>query len=313
LVIALSLLKNPQAMKAAGLFLVFFLILSCDTLFCQTETGRIFLQKENDTIHATIITITKNEYSGQVLSENKENVELEVEPGIIITIPKIKILDYKIIESEIIKDGEVYFSNPHATRYFYGPNGYGLKREEGYYQNLWVMFNQVSYGFSDNFSVGVGVIPLFLFAGAATPVWITPKVSIPLKKDKINMGAGALMATIIGESEASFGIAYGTFTVGSMDSNATLGAGWAYTTDGFGERPTLSLSAMYRYGKKGYLLTENYLISTASETIGIFAFGGRSVQKKLAVDYGLAIPLNIGETFAFPWLSITLPFGEGRR
>ena len=118
------------------------------------------------------------------------------------------------------------------------------------------------------------------------------------------------MATVLGESEASFGIAYGTFTFGSRDANTSLGAGWAYTTDGFGERPTFSLSGMYRVGKKGYMITENYLISTAYETIGIISAGGRTVQKRLAVDYGLAIPVNIGETIAFPWLSITLPFGE---
>ncbi|MFW5820882.1 MAG: hypothetical protein ACOCWA_06305 [Bacteroidota bacterium] len=67
---------------------------------------------------------------------------------------------------------------------------------------------------------------------------------------------------------------------------------------------------MYRIGKKEYLRTENYLISTQYETIGIISAGGRSVQKRLTVDYGLVIPVGVDEFFALPRLSITLPFGE---
>jgi hypothetical protein len=280
------------------------------SIFGQADSIRtIFDRSADDTLRVFIETIDNSEYTGILLFEDEKSIELETELGVVIRIPKLKILRYKTLQKKEMVDGEYYFENPHATRYFYGPNGYGLRQGEGYYQNTWVMFNQVSYGFSDYFSVGTGIIPLFLFEGAPTPAWITPKFSIPIRKNKINVGGGALVATIIGESGASFGVAYGTFTLGSRDSNTTLGAGWAYTGDGFGEYPTFSVSGMYRTGQKGYFISENYLISTAYETIGIISLGGRTVQKKLAVDYGLVIPVNAGITIAFPWLSITLPFG----
>lgn len=298
-------------MKTHHSIFCILLLTACFEICGQETTGRLFFDiPEGDTIFATLKTTGGNEFTGIIVSEDEEFIEIETEPFLVLKIPKVKILSYKIIEKQKTVGGEFYFENPHATRYLYSPNGYGLRMGEGYYQNLWVMFNQVSYGFSDYFTMGTGITPLFLFEGAPTPVWITPKFSIPVRKDKINIGGGALLATVLVETDASFGIAFGTFTLGPRDSNFTLGTGWAFTSDGFAKHPTFTIAGMRRTGKKGYILTENYLISTAYETIGILSFGGRSVQKKLAVDYGLVIPFNIGATIAFPWLSITLPFGE---
>jgi hypothetical protein len=73
------------------------------------------------------------------------------------------------------------------------------------------------------------------------------------------------------------------------------------------------LSGMTRVGKKTYLITENYYLSVGEgQSIGIIMLGGRSVQKRLAIDYGLVLPVgtDLGEFLAIPWLSITLPFGN---
>jgi len=159
-------------------------------------------------------------------------------------------------------------------------NGYGLKQGEGYYQNTWIMLNQVSYGATDYLTLGAGVVPLFLFAGSPTPFWITPKVAIPIVKDKVNLSAGMILGYVLGE-DFGFGIGYGAFTVGNRDSNLTLGAGWAYVDSQWAESPTLTLSGMTRVSRKTYLLTENYYIGTGYGSIGIISAGGRSVQKRL--------------------------------
>jgi len=91
------------------------------------------------------------------------------------------------LRPEQIRNGEIWYDSPHATRYLFGPNGYSLKRGEAYYQNVWILFNQVSFGVSDRLTLGIGMVPLFLF-NTATPVWVTPKYSIPIKKDKVNHG-----------------------------------------------------------------------------------------------------------------------------
>lgn len=267
-------------------------------------------QALHDSLFVVIETIDGNEFQGILIYRDEHEVKIETELLGVVSIPIRSVKSLKEINEKEFQGGEYWFRNPHSSRYFYGPSGYGLKRGEGYYQNTWVFFNQVSMGFSDHFTMGAGFIPAFLFGGSPTPAWLTPKISIPLIKDKINLGAGALIATIIGERESGLGILFGTITYGSIDKNSTLGLGWAYSSEGFGDYPTLSLSGMVRTGKKGYFLTENYLISTEWETIGILSAGGRYVQKKMAIDYGLFLPVNVGEFFAIPWLGITLPFGQ---
>ncbi|MCF8406226.1 MAG: hypothetical protein K9H58_19960 [Bacteroidales bacterium] len=265
-----------------------------------------------DTIRYVIETSDKNEFIGNLISQDKEFVVIETEFLGELKIPRTFISSMKKIVPEDMYAGEYWFDNPHATRYFYSPNGYNLKKDEAYYQNTWVVFNQLSYGITDNISIGTGLIPLFLFGGGIAPAWITPKIGFPVIEDKLNVGVGVLAATVIGEGDASFGIAYGTVTHGSRDKNSTLGIGWAYSEGGLSDYPTLSFSAMSRFSKKGYFITENYLISTKYETIGLMALGGRSVQKKLAIDYGLVFPINTGADvfLAIPWLSITIPFGN---
>ena len=159
-------------------------------------------------------------------------------------------------------------------------------------------------------------MPLFLIAGSPTPVWLTPKLSVPVVRDKFNLGAGMLFVHVLGDG-SSFGIAYGASTIGNRESNLTLGAGWGFSgydsNWDWSDRVTLMLSGMTRVGKKTYLLTENYYMSLGSgDSFGIIMLGGRSVQKRLAVDYGLVLPVgtDLGEFIAIPWLSITLPFGN---
>src|SRR6188474_1353815 len=157
-------------------------------------------QVSQDTTLLRVETIDGNEYIGKIISIDAQNVVLNTDLLGIITLRKSTIKSMTPVYGSQIKEGVLWFENPQSTRYFWQPNGYGLKKGEAYYQNVWIFFNQVSYGVTDNFLIGAGMVPAFLFAGAPTPVWITPKFSIPVVKDKLNVGVGGLMGTVIGES-----------------------------------------------------------------------------------------------------------------
>lgn len=275
--------------------------------------ARMIAQEKADTTIWLVETLDGNSFIGTITEEDDTGLMLLTEIYGHIRIPASQIRSRKVVEQSELVKGELWFSNPHSTRSFFGPNGYGLKKGEAYYQNTWVFFNQLSYGITDYFSMGGGVMPLFLLAGSPTPVWITPKVSVPLIKDKMNLGAGALLSWVIGE-DFGFGIGYGTLTLGQQDKNLTLGAGWAYADGEWSDSPTLMLSGMVRVSKKTYMITENYLIGVTGYSFGILSIGGRSVQKRLAVDYGLVFPVgeDIDTFIAFPWLGIAVPFGKGR-
>lgn len=281
----------------------FFLILCLAAVYVNAQTA-------NDTTLVKIETTDGNEFMGQVVNEDENKIVIKTEKLGDITIPKTDIKRREIVEVQKIKDGKYWFPNPQSTRYFWSPNGYGLKKGEGYYQNIWVLWNQFAYGVSDNFSVGAGVIPTFLF-GAPTPVFATAKFSIPVEKDKINIAAGAIVGTILGESETGVGILYGLTTFGSSDANVTFGLGYGFAAGEWAQAPMVNINGMFRVSSRGYFITENYLLSGGGETILLISLGGRSIIKKAALDYGLVFPVgDIGQFIAIPWLGFTIPFGN---
>jgi len=270
-----------------------------------------FAQVSKDTSLFRIETLDGNEYIGKIVSEDTEIIILKTDHLGAITIRKVAIKRMTPVNKKQLVNGVYWFDNPQSTRYFWQPNGYGLKAGEGYYQNVWILFNQVAVGVTDNISIGAGMVPLFLFAGVSTPVWLTPKLSIPIKKDKFNMGVGALLGTVLGESGSDFGIAYGTATLGDRNTNMSIGLGYGYLDGDWANSPIISFSAMIRTGQRGYLMTENYYIGTGDEDVLILFLGGRRLIKNSGIDFGLMIPATTGGGFfAIPWLGLTIPFGS---
>ena len=270
------------------------------------------LNAQGDTVVYSIETIDGNEYIGQIISEDDNSIVLKTKSLGKITILKANIRKKILIREDQIKQGQYWLDNPQATRYFWQPNGHGLKEGEGYYQNVWLFINQFSYGVSDNITMGIGFMPAFLFNGAPTPVWFTPKVSIPIVKNQFSLGAGILAGTVLVEDDTGFGIAYGVATVGPRDANISLGVGYGYTSGDWARSPTVTLSGMARVSKKSYLVTENYFIGTGGENNLVFlSFGGRTLLKKIGIDYGLFTVRSSGDGFfALPLLGLTVPFGQ---
>ena len=269
-----------------------------------------FSQDKNDSTYR-VETVDGNEYIGKIISRDAEGISLQTATIGTINIKNANIKRITVISDVKIYEGRYWLDNPQSSKYFLAPNGYGLKKGEGYYQNVWIFFNQFTYGITNYFSVGVGIVPLFLFSGTSTPVWINPKLSIPVVKNKFNLGVGVLAGTVIGEDGGSFGVLYGTGTLGSRDRNISVGLGWGFAGDELSQTPTITLAGMYRTGPRWYLLTENYLIGLEDEPLAIISFGARYVTRKLGVDFGLFIPIQSDVSFvAGPWLGINVPFGR---
>lgn len=289
-----------KAIKFSLIPIVFFLI----------SFSQIQAQTEKNTNLVRIETLDDNVFIGEIIEQDSLKVYLKTQNLGEIGIPKNNIKSQENVDNQQIKDGKLWSANPQSTRYFWSPNGYGLKQGEGYYQNIWVLWNQFSYGVTDNISLGGGIIPLFLFAGGPTPVFLTPKISIPIEKDKFNLGAGLLLGTVLGEPETGFGILYGLSTFGSPDNNVSLGMGYGFAGGEWASSPMININGMFRLGSKGYFITENYYVSAGNESAVIVSLGGRWIIKKAALDFGLVIPVaDIGEFIALPWLGFTIPFG----
>lgn len=285
------------------LFLMFSLLILTSVAAGQTE---------QDTSIIRIETTDGNEFFGKITRQDAQKIYLKTSNLGEIAISKTEIKTMEKVDVTQIKDGKLWFANPQATRYLWSPNGYGLKKGEGYYQNIWVLWNQFAVGMTDNFSLGGGIIPLFLFGGTPTPVFVTPKFSIPVEKDKINLGIGALVGTILGEQETTFGIVYGLSTFGTRDNNVSIGLGYGFAGGEWAQSPMININGLFRVSSRGYFITENYYINAGGDSAILLTLGGRWIIKKAALDFALVIPISAEmESFvAIPWLGFTVPFGK---
>ncbi|HEY3370599.1 MAG TPA: hypothetical protein VGK10_07110 [Prolixibacteraceae bacterium] len=269
-------------------------------------------QTSGDSIKSQVETMDGNEYIGIILEQNTQSIRIKTDKLGEISIPRIEVKKITQLSGIKSKDGTYWLDNPQSTRYFWTPNAYNLKAGEGYYQNVWILMNQAVYGITDHLSAGIGVVPLFLFAGASTPAWITVKYSVPVVKDKVNMGLGALVGTVVGENNTTFGILYGLSTFGSKDKNINIGLGWAFAGGEMARNPSVNISGMLRIGSKSYLMTENYFVGTPDQFVVLMSVGGRKIIKHTGLDFGAMIPISadIDGFIAIPWLGFTIPFGQ---
>lgn len=255
-------------------------------------------------------TMDGNVLTGTIVSEDSERIILRVESVGDVTIQRSNIRTMTLLDPARMRDGVFWHTNPQATRYFFAPNAIGLEKRKGYYQNTWILFNNVNYGVSDNFSIGGGIVPMFLFGVSATPAWILPKVTIPISEDTFHLGAGAMLGGLIGVDSDLLGLFYGVGTLGDRDRNLTVGIGYGYAGSEVSKTPLINVSGMVRTGRRVYLLTENYFIPEAGVN-GIISFGARWTSESFAVDFGLFRPLeDAGGLIGIPWLGVTLPFGR---
>ena len=135
-------------MKAKGIFLLALLIIISFISIGQTiQDTAVFQVETND----------GNEFLGEIVFQGSVNIILKTQNFGELTISRTNIKSIKQVNVQQIKDGKLWSENPQSTRYFWSPNGYGLKKGEGYYQNIWVLWNQFAYGATDYFSFGGGI------------------------------------------------------------------------------------------------------------------------------------------------------------
>ncbi|MBK9338386.1 MAG: hypothetical protein IPM98_18325 [Lewinellaceae bacterium] len=177
--------------------------------------------QQDSPVWVVVHTKGKKALHGKRLYEDSTCLILKTRQFDSLSVPK------NTIRSIRIRPKHILFDNVHAPRYFAATSGHGLRKGEGSYDNNMLFLNQVSYGLSDRFSFGAGFSAAALLDGPLA-FWMTPKYSIPLKKDKITLAIGAIHGQVLGGYEVdnyTFSATYSQVTFGSRDANITLGAG----------------------------------------------------------------------------------------
>jgi hypothetical protein len=266
---------------------------------------------------------------GKIMSNTNGNLTIQTDNLGEVNVPLSNVDSIEEVRGSYNKSGSFWFDNTHASRYFWAPSAINLHKGEAYYQNAYVFLNSVTYGVTDDFTMGGGFVlnPYFKDWQA---LFVTPKYSRQVTP-KLRLGVGAIgFAYIFNEynynvnptsptktiATNSFGILYANGTYGSLNDNFSLGLGWAYGNRDIRSTPVLNISFMKRLGKNFSLVSENWLTTFDNTSGGIFSGGVRIFGERMAVDLALWTPVSFGNSdslYPIPYIDFVYKFGKRKK
>lgn len=294
----------------------------------------------------SVETVDGTTILGALVSEDATKIILNTKSLGAVTIMKNKIKKMEEISEGSFVNGTYWFENPNATRYFFGPSAFCLKKGEGYYQNMYLFGQSFNIGITDHISIGAGTeIASVIFARTAPLLFfITPKIGFDLLPN-LKLGAGALYTHVFsGQSERiNLGVVYGLVTTGTLNNNFTIGVGWGYRNyktyystpsyqptynSGFSDMPIITFNGMVRPAKRFALITENWIFpvqttqynwySNSTETIStyqyIISYGMRFIGERISVDFGFFNNKDIvsASVIGIPYIDFVVKFGGNK-
>lgn len=217
----------------------------------------------------------KSEITGELISES--------ETEIVISSTSLGLLTFQKSEVKriIYLDKRGRLPNPNPTRYFIGQSAFTHEKGEGYYQNIYGLFNLVSYGITDRLSVIGGVELTSLFSGS--PILFTnAKYGVPVAP-KLSLAASVSYITVAGSlADFSAGTVNGLVTYGNKEHHLTLGTGYAFANGEIEDSGILTVGGITRLTKRLAFVTENYILTSGEDAI--ISGGLRYIAKKITVD-----------------------------
>ena len=229
---------------------------------------------------------------------------------LLLLVTSFLLLSYPLISQS--RDSVALAPNAKANGLFLVPSGFGLEKGEMYYQNLSVFFNQVQYGVSEQFSIGLTFELFSLLAALDSSRYqpgfaLSPKVSIPLIEEEVQLGLGAMFVEIPDSDEfLDLGFVLGTVTFGTEDRHVSAGLGFGLVEGDFSVQPIYLGSGQYRFSRRWHFMSENTWVPAAK--LGLFNFGLRYRGRQVHWDLGLIIAGEKGEQFdQLPLLGLIVP------
>ena len=247
--------------------------------------------------------------TGRIVSVSADSVRLRLSSGEM-SLGRNAIVSVRSLSAERFRNGKYWFENPHATRLLLSSTAIPMEKGTGYYSNTWLVLHTFATGVTDRFTLGGG---LAWYPGVGldeTFYYFMPKYTV-VNQDRVKLAVGALASLIpqgggASDVPASIGVLYGVGTLGSRDSNLSLGAGWGYQGNDFGQNPLVMIGGQHRMSQRVSFISENWIVPLDGETEGLYSFGLRFLGEGITVD--LAYASAIGESVWIPWLGFAFKF-----
>jgi len=252
--------------------------------------------------------------TGILQTKTETEIKIQLKDIGLLTLNRAKIK--KLVPLDLSKKVQksYWFKNPHATRLLFAPTAIPLKKGEGYYQNIYIVGNMFNYGVANNLSIGGGFDFITMF-GTMNDGW-SPMLNFNIKSgfqisENFHAGVGGIYVTMPGEFSA--GIAYGLGTIGSYNSNLTLGLGWGFVDDSFEKKPFIMIGGMIRMSEKLWFVSENWIAPVdGNNYYTVVSYGVRFASKRIAVDLAFINSKDIVENIVIgiPFVDFVIKLGK---
>jgi len=256
----------------------------------------------------SVETVGGTQFNGTLRAATEETLTFETRELGIVTLQRANLRQLSSLTPEQVRRGFDYVGN--GTRMFIAPTARNLHQGEGEVQVIDIFLTGISYGITDNISVGL-LVPIIPFVGVPF-VALTPKVSAPIS-DKFRVGAGVLygFSTGIDGSGGSAGAGYGLATYGTADTNVTLGLGYGLGSQGVGSSPVGIIGANVRFSRLFSLVNETYLANFGSNG-GVAGLAGlRYASPRFSGSLGALYFTSRNNSGAYPaYLDVAYRFGK---
>ena len=292
--------KPYQKVKILGIFLI---------LMASFRAGSQSADSVN--IYYVRTTAYRN-YVGPIIRQDSSAIVLKTKRSDSLEIRRSLINHMERIDPARFKRGKYWPDYPQTSRYFWLPNGYGLNRGEGYYQNIYGLVNQVSLGITDYFSVATGCLPLWFGKFGQQTFWLAPEFSVPAVKNKLCVSGSLLILGEFDNRNSALEVPYGSFTLGPKNFNLSLGLGFAHSHNGWTRKPVITMSGMFRVIPAISLIAETYYIPLSDEYFDIMLLGGSIMFRWVSLELGMTI-LDFDKWYArdfYPYAGLSIPFGH---
>lgn len=236
---------------------------------------------------------------GKIVKIREEEIDFQAQVGTI-TIQIANIKGITKVPHSTLRNGGYWFPNPNRTRLYFSPTAKMLKQGEGYYQNIWLFFNGIAVGVTDNITLGGGmsIFPTDDFL-SNNIFFLTPKIGVSATED-VDLAVGALFIFLpfdddFDDNNNTAGILYGVGTTGNDNASLTGGIGYGFSNGELADAPMLMLGGEARFAKRVSFVTENWIIPEANR--GILSYGLRVFGEKMSLDLSL---INVTANALFP-------------
>jgi len=221
---------------------------------------------------------------GRIVSVGDMDIVFETAMGRMI-IPREKISEVQTVPDSSFKRGKYWFPNPNQTRLYLAPTARMLRKGEGYFTDIYLLFPGVAVGLTDNITIGGGISLIPGVDMDEQVLYFTPKLGVSATKT-FAVSATALIVRVPNDDDPVLaGVLFGTGTIGTADNSLTFGLGYGFADGELADKPAVLLGGELRAARRLALVTENWIFPGVDDAL--VSYGLRFFGESIAVDLAL--------------------------